>query len=297
MKKVSEKKSEKQEFEFFQEYYEGKKILVQDSREELDEDEFKILTYEIQKLTRKGFQVVLAEDINQENLKDYGKLIFVDSEGSLLDDERKRVPAMTAEKLAEIMEEKNSHIQIKTEVKDKLKKIIALTAETNEAVLTAPNGVYQEITTLLGSGTLVYDSKKVKIQPLKKEHARIFDLAYNKYLKLDKWQERNPEEQTELKKNHYVFDTSKSILGGFSLLEKALHTNPKIDALSFECWWSQIPQNGIGKKLLQEALKIAKAKNKPLFLYTHWELEKYPELGIQKHENIRSKSDAILWTT
>lgn len=228
----------------------------------------------------------------------FDKVIFATESGGVLNTDKKIVHAIALEDIPEILKDFHPKIKVEGGMRKKLEEAAEIAEQTGSVVITDFKSIHAEIMTLLGAGTLIYSKEKSQIIPLPPENQDIFDLTYNRYVESGDWKKRSMEEQALAKENHHVLKINKSIIGGFSLIEKKLPTeltDQNIDALSFECWWAGREKNGIGSRLIEKAIEIAEEQNKPLVIYTKEDLAKHPELT--KYEGIQSENGATLWTT
>lgn len=225
------------------------------------------------------------------------EVIFATQTGGIQDKKGEIVPIISDKKIPCILDNKHPQITVEGGMLKKLIEAQKTLQFVDKVAITNLVGIYDEITKLSGSGTLLFNLDKAKVAPL--NNSEIFDLQYEEKINSEEWLARTEEKIEELKQNHFVLSINESPLGGYSLLDKQIQIEDETkDVLSFECWWADTENNGIGVYLLQNAINVAKEKGKKLGLFTKRNLDLFSQnLGLKKYEEIKSASGAILWTT
>jgi len=252
-------------------------------------------TEEGEKLNINADEVVTK--IIEQQKKQIIEVIFATQTGGIQDTEKNIVPTISNKKIPCILENNHPEIEVDGGMLKKVKEAQKILEHVNKVAITNLKGIYDEITKLSGSGTLLLNLEKSKIVPL--NNSEIFDLQYAEKIKSKEWLPRTKAKIDELKQNHFVLSINESPLGGFSLLEKEIEiSDQKTDVLSFECWWADAKQNGIGLHLLKHAMQIAENQEKTFAMFTKLNFDIFADkLGLKKYPEIKSTSGAILWTT
>ena len=221
------------------------------------------------------------------------EIIFATKTGGVLNKQNKLVSILTQTSIQKILAGQHPNIVANDGMQKKLQEIDNLLTHVNKVVITSTKGIYQEINHLLGSGSLCINLDNAIIEPL--TNGDIFDVAYDINVKSGHWINREKEEIEVLKKNHYVLFVDNSPLGGYSLSEK-ICPGTNLNGLSFECWWTSEKGNGIGEKLVKEAVLMAQKNSKTLFLYTPYDMTKYNKIAnFKKKSGQQSKRGTPLW--
>lgn len=251
--------------------------------------------------TEKGEKLNINADeivskIVEENYDKIIEVIFVTTTGGVEDIDGNIVSTISDTKLPSIIAGEEEKIVAVGGMKKKLIEAKKILKHINKVAITNIDGIYDEITKVQGSGTLLFGLDNAELEPLQK--GSIFDIEYQLNVESGNWCSRSPKDYEVCKKNHFTLNINKSPLGGFSLTEKPFLLDLTTTGLSFECWWSDTKQNGVGINLLEKAINMAKKANMPLSLYTKKDLSKYAEaFGLTKHGSIKSYSGATFWTT